>query len=140
MRMLEFRAIHLYNCSRIPKQDLRRRFHNARLARACGSQEQQIANRPPGRVQPGAKNLIQIHKGLDAFFLPDDFRPQGSLKVLGIAAPDGWIQLMSYRGSHGFFLGASSSLECKRMSGNCDKWIVHGKCHSTAVGSLAERS
>ena len=45
MRVLEFRAIHLDHRARIAKQNFRRRFHHARLARAGRSEEKQIRPR-----------------------------------------------------------------------------------------------
>src|ERR1700686_499693 len=102
MRMLEFRAIHLDDGSRIPEQNLRRGFHDARFARACRPQKQQIANWPPRRIQTGAEDLVQGHKGLYTFLLPDDLGPQGSLKVLRVTVADAWIQLMSHGGCHRF--------------------------------------
>jgi hypothetical protein len=73
--MLEFRTIHLDDGSRIPEENLRSGFHDTRFARTCGSQEQQIANWPPRRIQTGAEDLVQVHKGLHTFFLPDDLGP-----------------------------------------------------------------
>src|ERR1700686_4631076 len=102
MRMLEFRAIHLDDGSGIPTEKVRRGFHDGPFARAGRPQKQQIANWPPRRIQTGAEDLVQVHKGLYAFLLPDDLGPQGSLKVLRVAAPDAWIQLMSHGGSHRF--------------------------------------
>ena len=81
MGVLEFRAIDLDDGARAAKQDLRRRFHDARLARPSRPQEQQIAHRPPRRIQSRGKHLEQIDERLHALVLPDDLRAQRLLKL-----------------------------------------------------------
>src|SRR5438045_1796912 len=100
MRMLEFRAIYLNNRSGIAEQNLRRCFHDARLARAGGPEKEQIAYWPSWRVQPGAKYLIQVHQRLYSLFLTDDFRPQGAFKVTRVVAADARIELLPNRWFH----------------------------------------
>src|SRR5713226_2385841 len=100
MRMLEFRAIDFDHRSCVSKQNFRRRFHNARLAGPRWSQKQQIPYWPPRRVQTGTEDLVQVDQRLHTLFLPDNFRPQRALKVSGIAAPDGGIQLVSDSSFH----------------------------------------
>src|SRR5208283_4301395 len=75
VRVLEFRAIHLDHHARVSKQNLRRCFHDARLARSRGPEEQKVTNWPPRRIQTGTKYLIQVDERLHAFLLPDDLRP-----------------------------------------------------------------
>src|SRR6516162_7595985 len=81
MRMLKLGAVHLDYRSRIAKQNLRRRLHDAGLARSCRPQKQQVAHRPARRIQPGAKHLVEIHQRLHTLFLPYDLRPQRRLKL-----------------------------------------------------------
>src|SRR5579872_5472061 len=100
VRMLEFCAINLDDGARISKQNLRSRFHDPRLARASGSEEEQVPDGPPRRVQSRTEDLIQVHQRLHPFRLSDDLRAQRSLKIASICASDGWIQLLSCGGFH----------------------------------------
>src|ERR1700680_5129940 len=108
MRMLEFRAIYLDQRPRIAKQNLRARFHDARLARTRRPQEEQITHWPSRRIQPGAKHLVQVDQCLQAFVLADDFRPQRRLKFQRIGASLVWIK-WQYMFSHGRLPSASAT-------------------------------
>ena len=94
MRMLEFRAIHLDHRARISKQNLRSRFHDARLARTRRSKEQQVPHRPPWRVQSRAEDLIQVHQRLHPFRLSDDLRAQALLQNPGYRCCE-WLDPVS---------------------------------------------
>src|SRR5882762_7902872 len=100
VRVLELRAIDLYDRTSIPKKDLRGSFHNARLSRTGRTEEQQVAHRAAGRVQSGAKHLEHVNKGLHALFLPYNLCAQGGVKITRIVASDGGIQLMADGGFH----------------------------------------
>src|SRR5581483_274178 len=104
MRMLKLRAIHLDHRPRVPKQNLRRRFHDPRLPRTRRPQKQQVPHRTPRRVQPRAEHLVQIHQRLHPFFLPHDLRTQGRLEIASSRAADGGIELLPCRRSHDSFL------------------------------------
>ena len=100
VRVLKFRAIHLDHRARISKQHFGGSLDDARLARARRPQEQQIPHRPPRRIQPGAKHLVQVHYGLHRFVLPHDFPPQPSFKIPRLNTPASRIQLPFHRGVH----------------------------------------
>src|ERR1700726_2906049 len=100
MRMLEFRAVYLDQRPRVTKQNLRARFHDARLTRARRPQEEQITHWPSRRIQAGAKHLVQVDQRLQSFVLADDFRPQRRLKFQRIGASLVWIK-WQYMFSHG---------------------------------------
>src|SRR5713101_2150324 len=89
VRVLELRAIDLYDRASIPKKDLRGRFHDARLSRTCRTEEQQVAYRAAGRIQSGAKHLKHVNQGLHALFLPYDLCSQGRVKIARVIATDG---------------------------------------------------
>jgi hypothetical protein len=97
---LELRAIDLNDRASVAKENLRSRFHNARLSGTGRAQEQQVPHRAARRVQPGAENLKHIHEGLHALFLPYDLCPQRRMKVTRIVASYRWIQLMADCGFH----------------------------------------
>src|SRR5258708_21541736 len=99
MRMLEFRAIDLDNRSGIAKQYFGGGFHDTRLAGTGRSEEQQVADWPPRRVQSRAEHLIQVYQRLHAFFLADDLCPQRPFKVTSIVAADAGIKLLANRWS-----------------------------------------
>ncbi len=84
VRVLKFRAVHFDNCAWIAEQYFRAGFHDARLAGPGWSQEQQIAHRPPRRIQSRAEHLIQIHQRLHTLFLADNLRAQRRLEFQGV--------------------------------------------------------
>ena len=100
--VLELRAVHLDDRARIAKQDLRGGFHDARLARTSGAEEQQVPYGTAGRAHSGAEDLIQVHDGANAFFLPDDLVAQGVLELLRLDAAKRGIELTTLRlaGTH----------------------------------------
>src|SRR5882672_1548555 len=98
--MLKFSAIHLNYRAGIPEENLRGRFDNTRFARSGRPQEQQVADWPSLRVQSGAKDLMQVYKRLNCFFLPDDFGLHGTVEVTCNLAADCRVQLLSGGGSH----------------------------------------
>src|SRR5882762_5910670 len=106
--MLELRAINLDHRPRVPKKDLRSRFHNPGLSRACRPQKQQVPYRASRRVQSGTKHLEHVNQGLHALFLPDDLSPQRRVKITRVIASDAWIQLMANGGFH--FINSSPRL------------------------------
>src|SRR6266852_9395697 len=63
MRVLKLRAIHLDHRPGIPKEDLRGRFHDARLSRPGRPQKQQVPHRTTRRVQSGTENLKTCQQG-----------------------------------------------------------------------------
>src|SRR5882762_4393229 len=84
VRVLELRAIDLYDRTSIPKKDLSGRFHNAGHSRTGRTEEQQIAHRSAGRVQSCTKHLEHVNKGLHALFLPYNLGAQGlRAKIVG---------------------------------------------------------
>jgi len=93
--VLELRAIDLDHRASVPKKDLRSRFHDARFARPCRPQKKEVSHRTAGRIQSGAKNLKHVDEGLYALFLTYNLGSQGSVKIAGVIAADGWIQLMA---------------------------------------------
>src|SRR5205814_8933755 len=78
VRVLELRAIDLYDRSSISKKDLGGSFHNARLSRTGWTEEQQVAYRAAGRIQSGTKHLKHVNQGLHTLFLPYDLCSQRS--------------------------------------------------------------
>ena len=100
VRVLELRAIYLYDRARISKEDFRGSFHNAGFSGAGRSQEQKIAHRASRRIQPCAKDLEHVHKGLHAFFLSHDLGTQGGMKITRVVATDARIQLLTDGGPH----------------------------------------
>src|SRR3989475_10915504 len=101
MRMLELRAIHLDHRACVPKENLRGRFHDARLARTGRSAEQPVPHATAGRVQSRTETLEHIYQRLNAFLLPDDLGPQRRVKITRIIAAYRWIQFLTDSGFHG---------------------------------------
>src|SRR5207302_3223278 len=79
---LKLGAIRLDHRPRVPEQNLRRGFHNARLPRPGRSQEQQVAHRTSLRAHPRAEHLVEIHQSAHALFLTHDPSAQLLLKSL----------------------------------------------------------
>src|SRR5580704_6308424 len=98
-------AVHLDHRARVSKQDFRRGFHDACLAGAGRSQEQEIPHRTTRRVQSRAEDLVQVHQRLHAFRLSDDLRAQRRLKFNRRVASQIWIE-WQYLGAHGLLLAA----------------------------------
>src|ERR1700737_127237 len=90
--MVEIGAIHLYPRARISEQDLCGRFHDPRLARTCRTEEQEVPDRAPRRVQTGAEYLVQVDQGLHSLFLPHDLRTQRRLELERVRAALVWIE------------------------------------------------
>src|SRR5882762_10957746 len=80
MRMLKLTAVDLDYRAGIPKQNLRRGFHDARLSGPGRTEEQKTPYRSPRRVQAGTEHLVQVYHRLHCFFLPDDLRAQRLLE------------------------------------------------------------
>src|SRR4029077_6836277 len=92
MGMLKLGAVHLDDRAGLAKQNLSRGFHDAGLARSCGSQEEQIADRAARRIQSGAKDLVQVNEGLHTFFLANNLGAQSGLKFQRIRDSLAWIE------------------------------------------------
>jgi hypothetical protein len=73
MGVLKLRAVYFDDRARVAKENFRRSFYNAGLARPCGTHEEQIANRSARRVQTRAEHLVEVNQGAHAFFLTYDF-------------------------------------------------------------------
>src|SRR6266446_3178523 len=86
VRVLELRAIDLDHRASVPKQDFRSRFHDAGLSGPRRPKKKEVPYRAAGRVQSGAKNLVQVHQRLDALLLSDNFPPQRGLEINRIRA------------------------------------------------------
>src|SRR5271168_5094570 len=84
--MLKFRAVHLDDRAGITKENLRCSLHHACFSRPGGSEEQQIAYWAAGRVQSGAKHLVQVHQRLHSLLLPHDLRTQRRLEIQRVRA------------------------------------------------------
>ena len=95
VRVLELRAVHLDHRARVAEQDLRRGFHDARFARAGGSEEQQVPHRTSRRAHSGAEDLIQVHQRADALFLADDLVAQRGLEFLRLHAAQRGIEMLT---------------------------------------------
>src|SRR5580765_2330469 len=100
MGMLELGAIDLNHGPWVAKQNLRRSFHDSRLTRTGRTEEQQVADRAPRRVQSGTEHLIEVHQRLHALFLAHDLRPQRTFKIPCLVASYCRIQLLPDRWSH----------------------------------------
>src|SRR5215470_3492574 len=123
MRVLELRAIYLNYRSRIAKQNLRGRFHNARLTGTCRPKEQQIANGPSRRIQPSAEHLVQIHQRLHSFFLPNDLRAKRGLEITRIVAAYGRVKRLARSCFHGLVLASA------RLTGPTCVSLTHYTCN-----------
>src|SRR6516165_3235759 len=93
--VLKLRAIDLDNRAGIPKQDLRRRFDDARFSGSGGPQKQQVPYGASRRIQAGAKHLVQVNQRLYGLFLTHNLRSQCRLKINRIRAALAWIERKS---------------------------------------------
>src|SRR5450755_4249 len=136
MGVLKLRAIHLDQRARVPKQDLRRRLHNARLTRTGRTQEQQVSHRAPRRVQAGAEHLVQIHQCLYALFLPHNLRAQRCLEFQRICAALIGIQWKD-NVFHGRLLTPRVCEDANRSRpwSNCDSLTCSVDCRSRNCNS-----
>src|SRR5215470_4269882 len=103
MRMLKFGAVHFNDQPGIAKQNLGRRFHNARLAGTRWAQEKQVPHRPARRVEPGAEDLVKVNKRLHPFFLANDPGAKRLMEIARVVAADGWVKLLPCRCFHVIF-------------------------------------
>src|SRR3989475_10494374 len=67
-------------------------FDDARLTGTGRPEKQQVAYRPPGRIQSRAEHLIQVHQRLHAFFLTHDLRVERRFKFQRVGATFFWVQ------------------------------------------------
>src|SRR5437016_12465938 len=88
VRVLELRAIDLYDRASIPQKDLRGSFHNPRLSGAGWTEKQQVAYRAAGRIQSGTKHLKHANQGLNTPFLPNDLCSQEEVNTTLFIARD----------------------------------------------------
>jgi hypothetical protein len=58
--------------ARIAEQHFRRGLYHTRPTGPSRPKEQQVPYRPPKRIQPGTKHLVQGYNGLHRFVLPHD--------------------------------------------------------------------
>ena len=108
VRVLEFGAVHLDDEARIAEENFRSGFDDTRFAGARGPKEEEIANGAAGRVEAGAKDLIEIDEGLHTLFLADDLAANGVMEITGICATDGGVQLMANSSFHKTILGKTN--------------------------------
>ena len=86
MGVLKLGAIDFYHGSFFAEQDFGGGFDDARLARACGPEKEQISDGAAGRVQAGTEHLINADNGLDGLVLSYDFGAKSSLEILNLGA------------------------------------------------------
>src|SRR5215470_9075197 len=143
VRMLKLGAIDLNHRPRIAKQNLGSRFHNAGLTRTGRTEKQQIAYRPPWRIQPRAEHLIQVHQRLNPFFLPHDFGRQGIFELHGVRTALFWIQRKHLRAGHDRLLASRPCSDAApkrpRPGPNCSNltWIVDCRSRNCKSSSFA---
>src|SRR5882724_6748610 len=92
VRVLELRAVHFDYGSWVAKQNVSPGFNDASLTGTGRPEKQQVAYRPPGRIQSSAEHLIQVHQRLHAFFLTHDLRIERRLKFQRVGATFFWVQ------------------------------------------------
>src|SRR5882724_9558796 len=119
VRVLELRAVHLNYGSWVAKQDMSPSFDDACLTGAGRPKKQQVAYRPPGRIQSRAEHLIQVHQRLHSLFLAHDLRAQRAFKVSRVIAADAWIELLPDCWSHKTSPALFVSHERPVVSRNC---------------------
>ena len=105
VRVLKFGAVHLDDETGIAEENFRGGFDDARFARTGRTEEEQIPNGTAGRVEAGAKDLIEVDEGLHTLFLADDLAANGVMEIAGIGATDGGVQLMANGSFHNPILG-----------------------------------
>src|ERR1700739_2753411 len=88
VRVLEFGAVDFDDGAWAAEENFGGGFDDAGLAGAGGAEEEQVADRPTGGVEPRGKDLEQLDERLNAVVLADDFRAQGILKFNGVRAAD----------------------------------------------------
>src|SRR5437879_2746828 len=93
VRVLKLGAIHPDHCPRVPEQNLRRGFHNARLPRPGRPQKQQVAHWTSLRAHPRQEDLVEVHQSANAFLLTDDLMAQRGVELLRFNAASAGIQL-----------------------------------------------
>src|SRR5690242_14685061 len=92
VRVLKLGAIDLDDRAGVPKQDFCRGFHDPCLAGARRTKEQEISYRAAGRVQAGAKYLVQVDQRLHSLFLTDNLRAERGLKIERVRTALVWVE------------------------------------------------
>src|SRR5690242_5604448 len=103
VRVLKFRTVDLNYGFLFAEEDLRGGLDDARLARSGGAEEEEVADRAPGRIQPRAEHLINSDHGLDGLILSYNPGAEGSLKFLELRASFGGIKYSAWN-THGALL------------------------------------
>src|SRR4051812_13117227 len=98
--MLKLGAIDLDACAGLAKKRLSQRFHYARLAGAGGPEEEQIADRTAGRVQPRQKHLVDLGDFFDRGVLSHDLAAQCRFEFGCVVAAKGGIECGIKTGFH----------------------------------------
>ena len=91
--MLKLRAINFNYRVRVSEQNLRRGFHDPRLARPGRSQEQHISDWAARRTHASAKHLIQIRYRPNPVFLAHNPTAKRAFEFLRFVAMAAWIEL-----------------------------------------------
>src|SRR5579871_81093 len=98
--VLELGAINLDAGPRVTEQGLGHSLNHPRLARTGRSEEQKVAHRSPGRVQPGQKHLVDLDDFFNRLVLPHNAAAKGCIKLPSIAAAAIRIEYGCEIGSH----------------------------------------
>src|SRR5258708_10487817 len=94
--VLKLGAVYLDDGAWIAKQNFSGGFHNARLTGTGGTEEQQVANWPPWRIQARAEHLIQVHQRLHALFLTDNLRAERCLEFQRVGTALFWAERKNF--------------------------------------------
>ena len=78
--VLKLRAIDLDDRAGVLHQRFGGGFHDARLTRSGGPEEQEVSDRTPGRRHAGQMHLINVDDLLDGFVLTDNHSAQAGFK------------------------------------------------------------
>src|SRR5437588_12107962 len=98
--MLKLGAVDLDASPWLAKKRLSQGFDYARLARAGWPKEEQVTDRPPGRIQSRQEHLVDLSDFFDGDVLSHDFAAQRCIEFSGVVAAKGGIECGIKTGFH----------------------------------------
>jgi hypothetical protein len=138
--MLELGAINLDASSGVTEQSFGHGFNHTRLSGTGGPEEEQVADRASGRIQPCQEHLVDFDYFLDRRFLANNLSPQGGFEVASVVTAESRIK----HGIHGVLHRVTALVFLWTLPPLTDKmchWlVVHDRLYTYRFTSTANDS
>ncbi len=117
MAVLKFGAVDLHDRARVLNENLRRRFHRACLARAGGSEKQEVSNGASRRGEARQIHLVNTDNLVDRLVLANNQVPQRLIERLSVSSGSGRVKRFMQPVHFGsLFFPPATSIKSKQVA------------------------